>query len=167
MLVARIQSTQKGCDDRLKKLLEEQNEIKHKLGTLVKKDSPSFLQKDLGDLVHENQIKKELFVNTHGSEILTSVLVVVPKKRIEQFRSSYFLLLKEHYDNEFSNLEKRIYQQAKAIAQEKAENDEALQSEIIEKEFNAQMQEIKASRDQYGVVPMSEKFLNLEDNDGN
>jgi hypothetical protein len=52
------------------------------LSQLVKKDSPSFLQKDLGDLVYEKKISKDMFVNTYGSELLVSVLVVVNKKSI-------------------------------------------------------------------------------------
>lgn len=53
VLGAKIQGTQKGCDERLKKLIDEQNEVKHKLNALVKKDSTSFLVKDLGDVVYE------------------------------------------------------------------------------------------------------------------
>jgi hypothetical protein len=37
----------------LKKLLEEQNEVRNNINALVKKDSDSFLQKDLGDVVYE------------------------------------------------------------------------------------------------------------------
>ena len=55
------------------------------MAELVKKDSPSFLAKDLGDLVYEKKIKKDFFVNTHGSEMLVTVLVVVNKKNLEKF----------------------------------------------------------------------------------
>lgn len=83
VLGAKIQATQKTCDDRLKKIIDEQSEVKNKLNHLVKKDSPSFMQKDLGDIVYEKKITKNMFVNTYGSSIMTTVLVVVNKKKIE------------------------------------------------------------------------------------
>ena len=85
VLGTKIQATQKNADDKLKKLTDETNEIKQKLAELVKKDSPSFLAKDLGDLVYEKKIKRDFFVNTHGSEMLVTVLVVVNKKNLEKF----------------------------------------------------------------------------------
>jgi hypothetical protein len=57
--------------------------VRNKLNHLTKKDSPSFMQKDLGDIVYEKKISKNMFVNTHGSEIMTTILVVVNKKKIE------------------------------------------------------------------------------------
>lgn len=71
---------QKSCDEKLKKKMEEQNDIKNKLAALTKKDSKSYMSKDLGDLVYEKKISSQWFVNTHGSKIMTSVLVVVQKK---------------------------------------------------------------------------------------
>jgi hypothetical protein len=41
------------------------------------------MQKDLGDIVYEKKITKNMFVNTHGSDIMTTILVVVNKKKIE------------------------------------------------------------------------------------
>ena len=43
VLGAKIQATQKTCDDRLKKIMDEQAEVKTKLSHLITKDSPSFL----------------------------------------------------------------------------------------------------------------------------
>lgn len=53
ILGQKIQGSQKACDDRLKKLMDEQNEIKTKLNQLTKKVSQSFLIKDLGDICYE------------------------------------------------------------------------------------------------------------------
>ena len=98
VLGTKIQTTQKIADDKLKKLMDDTNEIKSKLSELVKKDSPSFLAKDLGDLVYERKIKKDLFVNTYeGINMLVTVLVVVPKKSIDKFTSSYVGWLTEFY----------------------------------------------------------------------
>jgi hypothetical protein len=63
--------------------MDEQAEVRNKLNTLTKKDSPSFMQKDLGDIVYEKKITKNMFVNTYGSDIMTTILVVVNKKKIE------------------------------------------------------------------------------------
>ena len=82
ILGTKIQASQKTADDRLKKITDESNEVKSKLAALLKKDSPSFLAKDLGDLVYEKKINKGMFVNTYGSELLVTVLVVVNKKSI-------------------------------------------------------------------------------------
>ena len=101
VLGSKIQSSQKTADDRLKKITDETNEVKSKLSTLIKKDSPSFLQKDLGDLVYEQKISKDMFVNTHGSELLVSVLVVVNKKSIQKFQEAYQDMLLNFYTNDY------------------------------------------------------------------
>ena len=56
VLGAKISGTQKSCDDRLKKILEELTDVKNRLSQLVKKESTSYLQKDLGDTVYEQKM---------------------------------------------------------------------------------------------------------------
>ena len=82
VLGAKVIGIQRSCDEKLKKRIEEQNDIKNKLAALTKKESKSFLVKDLGDLIYEHKISAQWFVNTHGSKIMTTVLVAVPKKMI-------------------------------------------------------------------------------------
>jgi hypothetical protein len=81
--------------------MDEQAEVKNKLTHLIKKDSASFMQKDLGDIVYEKKITKSMFVNTYGSGIMTTILVVVNKKKIEQFKNSYMRVLLDYYENDF------------------------------------------------------------------
>lgn len=50
---AKIAAIQKACDDKYKVINDTQNDIKNKLTALQKKDSKSFLAKDLGDVVYE------------------------------------------------------------------------------------------------------------------
>lgn len=64
-------------------MLDEQNKLKLQLGNLQKKDSPSFTSKDLSDLCYEKNVAKGFFVNNYNSTMLTTVLVVVNKKKIE------------------------------------------------------------------------------------
>lgn len=42
-----------------------------------------------------------MFVNTYGSGIMTTILVVVNKKKIEQFKNSYMRVLLDYYENDF------------------------------------------------------------------
>jgi hypothetical protein len=55
----------------------------------------------LADVVYEKKITKQMFVNTYGSDIMTTILVVVNKKKLEQFKSSYMNVLLEYYQNDF------------------------------------------------------------------
>lgn len=55
----------------------------------------------MADVVYEKKITKQMFVNTYGSDIMTTILVVVNKKKLEQFKSSYMNVLLEYYQNDF------------------------------------------------------------------
>jgi hypothetical protein len=55
----------------------------------------------LADVVYEKKITKQMFVNTYGSDIMTTILVVVNKKKLEQFKSSYMNVLLDYYQNDF------------------------------------------------------------------
>lgn len=57
--------------------------------------------------MYEKDISGKLFVNTHGSEILTTLLVVVNKKKIEQFKNVYPALLLNYNYADFDNWVKR------------------------------------------------------------
>lgn len=59
------------------------------MNALTKKESKSFLVKDLGDLIYEENISDKLFVNVHGSELMTTALIVVPKAKLELFKNTY------------------------------------------------------------------------------
>lgn len=55
----------------------------------------------MADVVYEKKITKQMFVNTYGSDIMTTILVVVNKKKLEQFKSSYMNVLLDYYQNDF------------------------------------------------------------------
>ena len=59
------------------------------------------MQKDLGDIVYEKKITKNMFVNTYGSDIMTTILIVVSKKKIDQFKGSYMKVLLDFYQSDF------------------------------------------------------------------
>jgi len=77
---------------------------------LTKKESAIYTQKDLSDLIYEEKCNMKLFVNTLGSNWMTTVLVVVNKKKDEQFFASYETYLKKFYENDFENWKKRTKQ---------------------------------------------------------
>lgn len=52
----KIIAIQKTCDDKLKKITDKQNDLKNKISALSKKESNSFLTKDLGDVIYEKKI---------------------------------------------------------------------------------------------------------------
>lgn len=77
----------------------------------MKKDSPSFLQKDLGDVIYEKKIGKNLFVNTYGSEVMSSVLVAIPKNKVQAFKEGYLGFLINVRSVEYENFKKRAMAQ--------------------------------------------------------
>jgi len=144
--------------------MDEQNEIKTKLNQLTKKVSPSFLVKDLGDIIYEEKISKNFFVNIHGSELMTTVLVVVHKKKVDQFRNSYFTILLDHYNNDLQNWERRTKELIKQ-QNHQIEDQGALEA-VVKEEFEHQLQHHRKLMSQPGAVPLSERYLQLEDPDG-
>ena len=53
LIGAKIAGHQKTCDEKFKEIMDKQNDLKNKLATLQKKESKSFLVKDLSDIVYE------------------------------------------------------------------------------------------------------------------
>lgn len=81
----KVAANQKLYDDRLKKMQDEANEVKQKLALLKKKESESFLQKDLAEVVYKKRISSTYFVNTHGSLLMTSILIAVNSRKVDSF----------------------------------------------------------------------------------
>lgn len=115
VLGAAVANVQKSLDDKLKKKLDEQSLIKSKLQALTKKQGNTLNQKDLSDCVYEKikEIGKGKFITSihpegeNYSTLLTSILVVVGKKKDAQFRDNYFRFLIDHNVNDYENWRKR------------------------------------------------------------
>jgi len=105
---------------------------------LTKKDSASFLQKDLGDIVYEKKIPKDQFVNTHGSNLMVTVLVVVNKKNVEKFKAAYMEMLLEFYKQDFEKWQQRTKQilNSQHLGEGKSEEEA---KELVDKEFAQEM----------------------------
>lgn len=162
---AKIIAIQKTCDEKLKKQMEEQNSLKNKLNALAKKESNSLMHKDLGDVVYEKKISSQFFVNTHGSKILTTILVVVNKKNFDKFKEIYPTLLLNHHAQDYENWQKRTL----ANIQHKNQNIEIEEerSAAVQQEFEQEKQKHQKKKDLAGVIPNSDKYLGQEDADGN
>jgi len=58
-------------------------------------------------LVYERKVSEKKFANTHGSEYLTTVLVVVNKKNLDKFNDIYQTCLITYNSNDEANWDKR------------------------------------------------------------
>jgi len=121
-------------------MLDEQNKLKIQLSNLQKKDSPSYTNKDLSDLVYEKNLSKGFFVNNYESTMLTTVLVVVNKKKIDLFKQTYPHSLLNFYKADFENWQnrtrKQIENQHKLEMDEEEQKEDAALQEKVEAEFN-------------------------------
>jgi hypothetical protein len=162
---AKVAGIQKSCDEKLKKILDDQNDIKNKLAALSKKESKSFMIKDLGDLVYEEKISSAWFVNTHGSKIMTTILVVVPKKHIERFKETYPTVYLSHNKADYENWCRRTL--ANIQHQNQNIEDEAQRKEIVDSEYQHAKKLHDKEIELPGVIPSSDKYLDKEDPDGN
>lgn len=66
------------------------------------------MQTDLEVIVYDKKMSATLFVNNHYEETaMTSVLVVVPKKKTDEFFANYEELLLNFNKNDLATWEKR------------------------------------------------------------
>ena len=114
--------------------MDEATDVKNKLGSLTKKDSNSFLQKDLGDIVYEKKIPKDNFGNMHGSTLMVSVLVVINKKNVDKFKASYMNMLLEFYEQDYEKWQQRTKQILNAQHQGEGVSEEDAKMKV-EEEF--------------------------------
>ena len=116
--------------------------------------------------MYDKKINGELFVNTHYENTqFTSVLVVVPKKKTEEFMANYEELLLKFNQNDLASWEKRNRSQI-TMAHQNAEDEEAAK-EIIEAEISASVRAHNDAIKMPGVIPQSAKSLKESDEDGN
>ena len=90
-----------------------------------------YTNKDLSDLVYEKNLSKGFFVNNYESTMLTTVLVIVHKKKIDQFKSTYPHALLNFYKADFENWQNRTRKQIEN--QHKLDQDEEEQKDDKEK----------------------------------
>lgn len=81
----------------LKRRNDEMNEYKATYSQFVKKEGANYLTKDLGELIYDNtSIDQHMFVETHESEMMCSVIAIVGKgQKYENFMSKYETCVKD------------------------------------------------------------------------
>ena len=90
-------------------------------------------------LVYEKKISEKKFANTYGSEYLTTVLCVVPKKLKEKFAEIYQTCLITYNEADLINWEKRTKGAVDAANQNI--EDERQREEIVQSEMAAKKAE--------------------------
>lgn len=93
------------------------------------------------------------------------MLVVVKKKEIERFREVYPTCLIAFNEQDFDNWQKRTL--ANVQHQNQNIEDEAQREEIVSAEYNQLKHKFESQMKLPCAIPGSEKFLGLEDPDGN
>lgn len=124
------------------------------------------MQTDLEVIIYEKKMNADLFVNTHYTDTqMTSVLVVVPKKKTDEFMGNYEELLLNFNKNDLANWTKRT----KATINMAHQNvdDEVAAAEIIESEIQTAIKAHELEIRMPGVIPGSAKFLGQNDDEGN
>lgn len=71
-------------DGDLKKVQDELNDAKNHYNSISKgKETTSFVNKDLGEIIYNSQINPDIyFVEKHGSEELATIVAIVHKYEI-------------------------------------------------------------------------------------
>ena len=72
-------------DEQIKKNLEEQSQIKSKITSMTKRDQGNLTVRDYTDDIYNNNPSKDLFVETHGSDLFVNMLVVLNQEKVQAF----------------------------------------------------------------------------------
>lgn len=81
-----ISERMNSIDSDMKKFIDEYNSLKNQLFQYKKKEEGNFISRDPGDIVY-GKIDKKHFI--HDSKFLRNVLIVVPKNKVEYFKTNY------------------------------------------------------------------------------
>ncbi|TNV74115.1 hypothetical protein FGO68_gene17105 [Halteria grandinella] len=91
-IAASINDRMKMIDNDIKKIQDELTEARNNHAQLVKKDGNNFLTQDISGAIYgsaKNIDPRKYFVETIGSEMFATVIVVVHKLHIQKFKSLY------------------------------------------------------------------------------
>lgn len=114
----------KDYDEHLKKLQEEQTQIKNQLGVYIKKDGGNFLTRDYTDEIYgASDITKDMFIESLGSEMFVNILVVLSKVKAPTFNEELLTLMEEYYEAVNAQEDKRHPDIARIRYNELMENE--------------------------------------------
>jgi len=164
-LAQRIQQDAAACDEDLRKKTTKLTELGQLIQALERKESGTLLVKPLGPLIDPKDIKE--------GEFLTTVVLVIPKMREQQFLQTYETIEdiaeKERKAEEAKRLEGKEGKEAKEpVRKHEEERPRALLTEDEESLAEEAKAKLLALREKaatraaavHNVVPRSAKFLN-------
>jgi hypothetical protein len=85
----------KQVENSTKKYQDELNEKRNQISLYEKKSGNTLFNKDLESEIYERQdsISKDKFAESQGSEMFSTLLVIVPKSKVSSFEQEYEMAL--------------------------------------------------------------------------
>ena len=96
-LTALITKNMRQSDEQIKKNLEEQSQLKQKIASMTKRDQGNLQVRDYTDDIYNKNPNKDLFVESHGSDLFVNMLVVLNQEKAQGFIENMGELMTEYY----------------------------------------------------------------------
>ena len=96
-LTALITKNMRQSDEQIKKNLEEQSQLKQKIASMTKRDQGNLQVRDYTDDIYNKNPNKDLFVESHGSDLFVNMLVVLNQEKAQGFIENMGELMSEYY----------------------------------------------------------------------
>jgi len=183
------QKKMKDTDEKMKNHLESHTNIKNKLSAFSKKEGGNLMVRDFTDDLYNLPIPEEIFVEKFGSDMFSNLLVVVPKTKIDVFKTECLTLMEDYYALVDAQEDKRVPDLAKLRLTElkekhhgteewiklidlvgvleDSEEFETRAREVLRHEITNKHKAKRAKRMPVGIVPGATAYVGLEDRDGN
>ena len=97
-LTALITKNMRQSDEQIKKNLEEQSQLKQKIASMTKRDQGNLQVRDYTDDIYNKNPNKDLFVESHGSDLFVNMLVVLNQEKAQGFIDNMGELMNEYYN---------------------------------------------------------------------
>jgi len=146
-----ILKTSAEADEQLKKLLTDFNEVKVNLSAIERRETGTLLVKPLGSYINE-KTNKDLIKD---GEYITTLLLVIPTNKIQEFMDEYELLEQRAAEKEAQEKVRRE-EQAKAAAEAKRAR-KAAKGDNKEEEDEKLTKVKEKKEEKYEVSPLLEK----------
>ena len=112
-LTALITKNMRQSDEQIKKNLEEQSQLKQKIASMTKRDQGNLQVRDYTDDIYNKNPNKDLFVESHGSDLFVNMLVVLNQEKAQGFIENMGELMTEYYNFMDQNEMRKIEDKAK------------------------------------------------------
>lgn len=116
-----ITERMRSIDSDIKVLNDTMNETKNNLAQLVKKEGTTLMTKDVAEVIYSDQNirPRDVFIEMEGSAIFSTLIVILHKTKIDQFRMAYEKL----YRDEASGLYAAVPESCKYLGIEDKEGN--------------------------------------------